>query len=525
MTTTPSSASGRKLSLPNLTLGSVKLRAPSLAFWALAAIIVATMVVVHFAAGFTLPAPWGDEAFFVWQARAFERWNNFAAPELDASRPVLLLPFIYQFILGMAFKILGYSLGLARGLSLAFTIGGFVLLAMSARRRAAPLAGLVLIGAFMMNGHFVAMANNARMEALLFAVICGAMLLMQHGRIWIALAILSFSPMIHPNGVLFLAPALVYAVAVQKVHRTRPSRTALIIFAAAALAWLANGLYAVSYWPGLMHDIAYRFSETSTATSGWSQFGGWHAVTLALIIATGVLGAVRKIRIGYLVTFAIGSWLMHRVRIEQWYEVFGTLSYLLLSLAVLEVATQVLPSLKTRFGSAPRWAVASVALVGLLGLNLASGRVPGPKGYLEDLDVNGMRVAGSVGYFTGEDRAALETYFRASVADGAKTFEMYPWGDTLLIGDFEKSGMRFQIPYFDPAFSAGAKTWAWGFGPTEWPTADVYVVRTSRYQPRWLDERFKATLARAEQRTGKKAEILRSRDETEVWYAIRAGAP
>jgi hypothetical protein len=525
MTTTPSNASGRKLGLPDLTLGSVTLSAPGLAFWGLTAVVVITMVIVHIAAGFTLPAPWGDEAFFVWQARAFERWNNFAAPELDASRPILLLPFIYQSMLGLAFKIFGYSLGLARGVSLVFTIAGFVLLATGANRRAAPIAGLVLIGAFMMNGHFVAIANNARMEALLFAVICGAMLLMQHGRMWIALAVLAFSPMIHPNGVLFLVPALVYAIAAHKVHRTRPSRTALIIFAAAALAWLANGLYAVSYWPGLMHDIAYRFSETTTATSGWSQFGGWHAVVLALIVAAGVFGAVRKIRIGYLITFAIGSWLMHRVRIEQWYEVFGTLTYLLLSLAVLEIATQVLPTLKTRFGSAPRWAVAPVALVALLGLHLVTGRIPGPKGYLEDLDVNGMHVAGSVSYFTPEDRTALETYFRANEAGGAKTFEMYPWGDTLLIGDFENSGMRFQIPYFDPAFSAGAKDWPWGFGPREWPTADVYIVRTSRYQPRWLDERFKATLARAEQRTGKKAEILRSRDETEIWYAIRTGTP
>ena len=525
MTTTPSNTSARKLNLPDITLGSVRLGAFTLAFWGIAALIVAAMVMVHIAAGITLPAPWGDEAFFVWQGRAFERWGNFAAPELDATRPIMLLPYIYQSIMGAAFKIFGYSFELARGLSLLFTITGFVLLAAGAKLRAAPLAGLILIGAFMMNATFVAMANNARMEALLFAVVCGAMLLMQRERIWTALAILAISPMIHPNGVLFLATAVVYALAAHRIYRVRPSRTALVVFSIALFAWLANGLYAVSHWQGLMHDIAYRFSETTTATSGWSQFGGWYAVALLLIIATGAVGAWRKARIGYLITFAIGSWLMWRVRIEQWYEVFGALAYLLLSLAILEIATQVLPQLKTRFGSAPRWAVATAMLIGLIGFNLITGHVPGPKGYIEDLNVEGMGVAGSVKYFTPEDRAALETYVRDSEAGGAKTFEVYPWGDTLLIGNFEKSGMRFQIPYFDPAYSAGGKTWAWGFGPVEWPTADVYVVRTSRYQPRWLDERFKMTLARAERRTGKKAEVLRSRDGTEIWYAIRTGTP
>jgi hypothetical protein len=406
-------------------------------------------------------------------------------------------------------------------MSLVFTIAGFALLSMGARLRAAPVAALILIGAFMMEGKFLVIANNARMEALLFAVICGAILLLQRSQVWTSLAILSIAPMIHPNGVLFLVPVAIYAVMAHKIYRVRIPRSALIVFGIASVAWLANGLYALSYWDGLRHDIAYRLAETTTANSGWSQFGGWYAVALALIAATGVIAAWRKVRVGHLLIFAVGAWLMWRVRIEQWYEVFGSLAYLLVSLALLEIAIQVLPSIKTRLGSAPRWTIASVVLAMLLAANLFGGQISGPKGYIEDLKVDGMVVANEVKYLTQEDRDTLNVYLRDSAAKGARTIEIYPWGDTLLLTE-DLADLKLQIPYFDPIFAAGGVSWRWGYGPTEWPTADVYVMHATRYQPRWQDERFNQIFARAEARARTKLEILRSRDGTETWYVARS---
>lgn len=524
MTTDSTGSSRSRLGLPAaFDAWRVKATPATLVFWGLAALVIVVMTMVHDAAGMTLPAPWGDEAFFVWQARAFERWNSFVAPEIDGTRTVLILPFVYQTVLGTAFKLFGYSLDLARDISLLFTIAGFILMALVAKGRPAPIAALVLIGAFMLNGHFIAMANNARMEAVLFAVVCGALLLTQAGRVWIALAVLSVSPMIHPNGVLFLIPAMIYAVFSCKVHRTKPSRTALVILGASFLVWLANGLYAISQPDSLMRDIAYRFAETSGTSSGWSQFGGWHGFGLLLIVATGVVGAWRKARIGHFIVFAIGSWLMYRVRVEQWYEVFGNFAYLLLSLAILELTAQHLPSLKTRFGAPPRWAMASGVAIALLGLHVATGAVQGPKNYIGDLNVNGMRVAtDNVDYFTAEDQAAITSYIRTRHKEGGTTLEVYPWGDSLLITGLEGDGVQMQIPYFDPAFSAGGQNWLWGYGPTLWPTADVYLIRASRYQPRWLDERLKRVMARAEARTNRQLEIIHSRDGTEIWYAVRA---
>src|SRR5262249_14885682 len=205
------------------------------------------------------------------------------------------------------------------------------------------------------------------------------------------------------------------------------------------------------------------------------------------------------------------------------YEVFGSIVYLLTSLALLEIAVQVLPAIKTRFGSAPRWAVASVALASLLVANLLGGQVSGPKGYIEDLKVDGMIVANEVKYLTQEDHDALTAYLRDSAAKGARTVEIYPWGDTLLMTE-DVGDLKLQIPYFDPIFAAGGHAWQWGFGPTEWPTADVYVMHTTRYQPRWQDERFNQVFARAEGRAGRKLEILHSRDGTETWYVARSMA-
>lgn len=494
------------------------------AFWGSVGVVAVAMIVVHVAAGLTLPAPWGDEAFFVWQARAFERFGNFAAPELDSTRPILLLPFVYQALLGIAFKIFGYSFELARAISLIFTITGFGLLAATVRRGSAPLVALVVIAGFMMSSTFVAMANNARMEALLFAIVCAALLLLQTGRAWAALAILALSPMVHPNGVLFLTPVAVHAVVNLQIYRTKPNRLAIGVFALAAFTWLANGLYAVSHWAGLMHDLAYRLSETTTANSGWEQYGGWHAVSLALIVSAGVVGAWRKVRIGHFIALAVGSWLMSRLRVETWYEVFGGLAYLMLSLAIIEIVMQEGPRLlRKRLDLIPRWTVPVSLAVLLIAFHVLGGRIPGPRNYISDLSLEGMTTSrNGVAYMTDEDRAAVESYILAKQADGARTFEIYPWGDTLLFGKLADTGIDIQIPYFDPTFSAGAETWAWGYGPTEWPTADVYIVRASRYQPRWLDERFEKVIARAEQRANATVERIRSRDSTEVWYAVVA---
>jgi hypothetical protein len=490
-------------------------------FWLLALVFGAAAIYVHSAASLTLPIPWGDEAYFVWQARALERWNTFIAPELDATRPMLLLPFVYQGTLGVLFKIVGFSLETARHVSLVFVLAGFAFLAAMARSLAIPIAALAFLGPFMLNGHFVAMANVARMEAFLFAVVCGALLLLHRGHVWLAIAVLAFSPMIHPNGMFFLIPTLAYAWLGLGLRGAQPSRLALALLIAAALVWAANGMYALYYWEGFVHDAAHRVGETMNANKGLPQYAGAHLIALASIgIAWGV-AAWRRAPVGHLLAFALGGWLTSRVRVEQWYEPFGDLMYLLLTLAILEIVARSVISPAQVSRPWLRTGAFGLVAVALFAVHYRQGRIEGPVGYFRDLAVFGMRVEEGIPYFTQADRQVLQGFLKSVAPERSIVVEVYPWSDGLLI-DSGDPRVTFQVPFYDAVFYAPER-WAWGYSPSIYPTPDVYLIRVSRYTPRYLKYRDEEVLSRALRRSGaERAEAIRKRDETEIWYAIRA---
>jgi hypothetical protein len=488
----------------------------------LAGVLVIAILVtaVHMAAGLTLPAPWGDEAYFLWQARGFERWNDFIAPEIDPERPLLLLPYGYPLLMGIVFKIFGFSLETARAVSLVATLAGFGLLATAMRARKTAVISLILIGAFLLNGHFIAMANNARMEAVMFAIICGALLLVQNKQYWVALGLLGGSAVIHPNAMLMGAPVFFYAIFAGKLWKNWPAKWGMIVIGLGIAAWAAQALYIFTHWAAFEHDLAYRLSETTSANKGASQFGGWHAVGLTAIFAIWALAVWRKVPVAHLTAFAVGAWLMSRVREEQWYDVFNDFAYLLAALALIEI---VVKQVRLRYPDKSLMSLgASLALVAVAGLFfLKTGRIEGPKGYLQEMNVDGMVIADEVPYFTPEDRAVLEAYMNGIQEDGLTTVELYPWGDTLLFPENDPDHVRFQIPYFDPDYVASTRNWPWGYGPTYGATPTVYILRTSKYQPRWLDERFERLMKRASERSGgRDPVVIHSRGDTEIWYAF-----
>lgn len=496
---------------------------PDAALFAVVGVAIAAVVIyVHAAASLTLPVPWGDEAYFIWQARAFERWNTFIAPELDPNRPLLLLPFVYGAVLGACFKIFGFSLELARHMSLLFVLVGFGFLAALVRRWAMPLVSLVLIGAFLLNGHFVAMANIARMEAMLFAVFCGALLLVYRGRLWTAIAVLSLSLMIHPNGVFYLVPVAIYAI-FQGVLRRRPSRAAIIVFSVSALAWLANGLGALAYWDGFVYDTALRIGQSTSGALSTVQFGGRHALLPAGIVLAAAAGIWLKVRVGYLLAFAVGGWLHRSVRIEQWYEPFGDLAFLLILLAFIQIAARMTGSIGTPQHTTRAAGLKIIVLGACIATAALAGRLQGPRNYLEDMQVFGMRIATDASYFTAEDEQKIRSYLSSAATVPEPVVEIYPWGDGLLLSQND-SGLRFQVPYYDSVFY-GPEQWVWGYGPTEYPNADIYIVRTSRHHPEWIKYREAHVLDRALAKTGASAPtVIHSRDGSETWYAVRPAA-
>jgi hypothetical protein len=490
------------------------------AFFSVAVAIMIAATIVHFRAGMTLPVPWGDEAYFVWQARAFERWHSFVAPELDPTRPVLLLPFVYGAVLGAVFEAFGYSLALARHLSLVFVLTGFAFLGLVVRRHAEPVLSALILGAFLVNGSFVAMANVARMESLVFAVVCAALWLLQRRATWTALGLLFLAMMIHPNAIFFFAPACLYAFFVERVYRERLSRGAFAIWVIAVGAWLANGLYALAYWDGFVHDTALRFGETVRANQGTAQ---WIRVGSGLA-GLGLLAAValwRRISVGLVLVFAVGAWLVARIRLEMWYEAFADFSYVLAALAALEIVSRIARAASSRRVWIAR-AVSLASVGAMLLVLLRAGRIEGPFGYFSDTRFTAMRFEDGTPYFTDTDRRALVDHLDAMDPGRELVVQVYPWGDGLLLADVVDDRFRFQVPYFDELFYAPER-WAWGYGPSSYPEPDVYLIRQSRYHPEWLKERDGEMLARASTRSAAGSlTVIVTRDGTENWYAIRS---
>jgi hypothetical protein len=501
--------------------------------WLMDAALLALMVLVsllaikvHRIASLTLPVPWGDEAFFLWQAQAFERANTFIAPEMDASRPILLLPFVYPGLLGLLFKLTGCSLGLARDVSLALVITGFGMLVTVMRRRSSPFVSALIISAFMLNARFVVMGNVARMEALLFAMVVGAALLLERGRSWEGLAVLSLAPMVHPNAVLYLVPAAIYVLATGGLRGSRPTRLALALFVLSAIIWLAHAAYVLAYWDGFVHDTAHRLGEAAAETGrkGIEQLRGWHLYELFAIGGVAALARWRHVRVGGLLVFALGAWMHGRLRIEQWYEAFGDLVYLLLALAVVQIATDAVVPV----ASAPRaWArslVAGATATAIVGFLLRHGTLDGPNGYFRELTLAGMHVGPPGAYFEHGDRDVLRTFLASQNPSRPIVVEVHPWSDAFLFADLADDRVRYQLPFFG-SLVRPPDQWIWGYTATDLPTPDVTIVHVSRYTPSFLRPRTDSLFARAERNPELGARsLIHSRDTTEFWYALRRAA-
>src|SRR5262249_2874153 len=154
---------------------------------------------------------------------------------------------------------------------------------------------------------------------------------------------------------------------------------------------------------------------------------GWHAVGLALIVLTAMISTWRRAGVGHLLVFAIGAWLSSRVRVEQWYEPIGDWAYLLLTLALMELAANFAGG--GRGFLAPGWGLAAGGVVapGLLVFHRKEGRLGSARDYIGDMNVAGMRPSRDVQYFTESDRRAVDSLFKAINPGKPITVEYLPW--------------------------------------------------------------------------------------------------
>jgi hypothetical protein len=245
-------------------------RLGSLLYAGATAILVAAVLWVHARQGLSRPVPWPDEASFLWQAIAVQRGNTLFAPQLRDFAHVLWMPPGYMAVTGFAFKLVGFSLETARWLSALFVAAGGVALAAVFRRTRHPFASLLFLAVFLLSPIAVLVANVARMEGLLFALACAALLALQRGWLFAGLALAALLPLVHPIGAFFAggAGAHVLLAARRDPERRRPRAVEWIALALACAAWAAYAGYVAQHFEQFRADMRFQFGQKTERAGG-----------------------------------------------------------------------------------------------------------------------------------------------------------------------------------------------------------------------------------------------------------------
>jgi hypothetical protein len=470
-------------------------------FWSIALAFGLAQIAVHIRAGFSFPPPWIDEAQFLWQAKAVADTGTLLAPQLDPERPILWMPPGWFWAMGAAFKMLGFDFALARALSLGCLLGAFALLAGLLRGLPHPSASLLLAGAFFLGRTFVATGNVARMEALLLLAVLGGFTLLRKERIWPGLALLAASPLVHPNGVWFLAggAAWVWLWARRRHSLPGPDALGIAVLLAVALAWLAFAALVAAHPEEFAQGFAYQLARKAGAAR-LELLGDGRLLALAalLLLAHRLRREVPDAVL--LACLAVPALLAHSIGQEYWYEVFEELFYLLLSLLALAAAGVWLAG-RPALARHSRLATAGVVFLLLLA-NLAAHRVPNPVGFPGNLVWHRMRVSDGEPYLRGDERAFLRGFLTRLAPPGSlPRVRFHPAAEALFYADLD--GVEIRVS--EPVLREQQHDWL--------------LVRISRWGR--MGSYTRGLLERAGIDPADPAQPILQRGETERWYAIR----
>jgi hypothetical protein len=473
-------------------------------FLVLVASFALAQAALHARAGFTFPPPWIDEAWFLWQAKAVADTGTLVAPQLHPERPILWMPPGYFVAAGAAFVLLGFDFALARALSLVCLLGCFVVLARWLRDLPHPFAALLLAGAYFLGPTFVATGNVARMEALLLVLVLAGFALLRGARPWTGLALLAASPLVHPNGLWFLAGGAVCIGLRARLGAAlaRPGALDQAVWAAVTAAWLGYAAFAAAFAEAFVHDLGHQLAR-KTAAGELAAAADSRLLALALLVAL-AFRLRRAIPDAVpLACLAASALAAASVGQEYWYEVFEDFFYLLLCVLALEAA---MPALERIRAAARRPRLALVCV--WLALLLASGaarRVPGPLDLARGLVWHRMRFSDGEPYLTAEDRAFVRGFLVGLASEGERPLVRFqPAAEALFYADLD--GREFRVS--EPLFHTQAPDW--------------YLLRASRWLPGGRIARARFAAAGVDPEGG--ADRIRERGGTERWYALRARA-
>lgn len=484
---------------------------------AFAVLTVATLLggwQLHRCGGNALPLPWPDEAAFFWPAVHWAQDGSLMAPELNPDRHLMWMPPGMMVALGTLFKVLPIRLAVARWASWAMLATGYVCCMLWFRRLKGGFLCAVLLSGFFLNGTFTAVGNVARMDAWLWAMVAAGFLLLHSVRPgWprrLGWTLLAISPLMHPNGVYFLAAAGIAAAGCKLATRWKRPKAGKDIEGTDQLAagrvwpwvlmvaaiWIAYLAYAAVHGEAWLADMAMQFSRKGSR-SPWLNLLSWPVNgCLAWYLAFGVYSLLRNPRHLWLVAWGGASLLAFVLGKEMWYRIFEQVGWLWMFVLGFQVA------LPWR-GTACRIAntLTHAALFVWAGIYfMQQGYIESPKvyGHPQDYWWNpyGMFLERDIPYVGNGDEARMKEKLDALAAEAGRPVRVafQPTGDQLLFLDSFSPAAQPFCPLFTDEIP------------------DYTIIHHSRFigPKRWWQERS----------VPDDAVPFLQRDETEMWYCL-----
>lgn len=412
--------------------------------------MMAAYVALHYGAAYTLPFPWLDEAHFMWQANGFAEHLSLFAPELNSDRTIFWMPPGYFIILGAVIKLFGLSLDVARASSLILMLSAIVAIGVIIRRYRLPLLSLLLAAPFVLGAPFVAAGNIVRMEALLVPMLLLAFLFLQHGKLIVGLCLLALTPLVHPNGLYFLASGAIASMLVlpRPWPWRRPTVGETVLPAIVFLCWAGYAVYALLHWPDFVADMKFQFErkavrniEDAVLTAG--------SISLLVVVLLGTAYCYRKrLSVIFLLAIAVPAWWVAAAGIEMWYRVFFALSYYFLAVIFLIIAYEIAHRTASQWNRIVYPALVGLVACAVIGWNVMTSSFGEPL-IFPDAKPWYKMTSGGDPYITDSDINKLRGVIdQLSLQRVNPVVEFYPAGDAFFFTRPSRPRIQFSYPLF-----------------------------------------------------------------------------
>lgn len=466
-------------------------------------LVIVLAVERHVSAGYALPVPWPDESSFLWQSVAFANHATLLAPELNPAREVMWMPPGYMITMGLVFKLAGTSLSAARTFSLIAVLASFVLFAAVMFRRPFPIVAVVLLGAAFLTFPVVAIANTARMDALLLLFAALSLWLFHREQPAGALAIIVLSPLVHPNGLVLALVAVAHLLVSGQWRGVRMRWQTGALAAIVLIAWGAYAWHVSDHWTAFRSDMGFQFLLKSAKQL--PLLVEPNLTIFVLFLAAAVYAFFTDRTSSPVLWFAGGLWAVYGVGLQAWYECYYMIALALMLATIIpsiaRLATTGLAHMRSRYA---RMAIIAALLVVLV---YATSRTLQYQHVALPFNANrwyGMRVGeADVPYITPTDRERVQAYLDSLQQSATPVnVQFFPEADAFLYHDVERGAVRVcQGTFYD--FEPG-----------------IFVVHVSRYIPSWWTNDFFGKLKAMGIDRHDPTCLLRARDSSESFHAF-----